>query len=107
MADTVETFPPEIQIQVKSKVFKIIEEAEIKCLKPKVNPPPQPASSYYGFSHSGYQDGNSSHFTNYPQASQTPYPHGSQTPYPQGPQTPTQPNSQNYSNDTTDLNFGI
>lgn len=83
MADTAETFPPEIQIEVKSKVFKIIEEAEIKCLQPKVNAPPQPSSSY-GFSHSGFQDENSSHFTNYPQGSQTPYPQGSQRPYPQG-----------------------
>ena len=109
-----------MQIEVKSKVFKIIEEAEIKCLQPKVNPPPQPTS--YDFSHSGFQDGNSSHFTNYRQGLQTPYPQGPgtppqgsqttcsqryHTPYPQGPQSPTHLNSQNYCNDTTNLNFSI
>ncbi|VEN55267.1 unnamed protein product [Callosobruchus maculatus] len=33
MADTAQSFPPEVQIDVKGKIFNIIQEAEFKCLQ--------------------------------------------------------------------------
>ncbi|KAJ8977809.1 hypothetical protein NQ317_000066 [Molorchus minor] len=35
MPETAQSFPPELQIEVKSKIFRIIQEAELKCLQPR------------------------------------------------------------------------
>lgn len=35
MSETAQSFPPELQIEVKGKIFNIIQEAELKCLQPR------------------------------------------------------------------------
>ncbi|XP_028131731.1 uncharacterized protein LOC114327342 [Diabrotica virgifera virgifera] len=35
MAETAQSFPPALQIEVKSKVFNVLHEAELKCLQAK------------------------------------------------------------------------